>query len=60
MLENKWNLVPQVIRNLHNKKINNYEVKIYRLCSGVRGWSNQNKIKCGNHHKKGFKLKKRW
>ena len=35
----KWNLVPPVIRNLHDKKINDYQVKIYRLCTGVRGWS---------------------
>ena len=35
----KWNLVPLVIRNLHDKKINDYQVKIYRLCTGVRGWS---------------------
>ncbi len=48
----KWNLVPQVIRNLHNKKINNYEVKIYRLCSGVRGWSQSEQDKMWKHHKK--------
>ena len=35
----KWNLVAPVIRNLHDKKINNYQIKIYRLCTGVRGWS---------------------
>ena len=35
----KWNLVAPVIRNLHNKKINNYQIRVYRLCSGVRGWS---------------------
>ena len=29
--------VPEVIRNLHNKKINDLTIKIYRLCSGVRG-----------------------
>ena len=48
----KWNLVPQVIRNLHNKKIKNYEVKIYRLCSGVRGWSKSEQNKMWKHHKK--------
>ena len=48
----KWNLVPQVIRNLHNKKINNFEVKIYRLCSGVRGWSKSEQDKMWKHHKK--------
>jgi hypothetical protein len=35
----KWNLVAPVIRNLHGKKINNYQIRIYRLCTGVRGWS---------------------
>ena len=48
----KWNLVPQVIRNLHNKKINNYEVKIYRLCSGVRGWSQSEQDKMWKYHEK--------
>ena len=48
----KWNLVPQIIRNLHNKKINDYEVKIYRLCSGVRGWSQSEQDKMWKHHKK--------
>ena len=48
----KWNLVPQVIRNLHNKKINNFEVKIYRLCSGVRGWSKSEQDKMWKHHEK--------
>ena len=52
----KWNLVPQVIRNLHNKKINNYEVKIYRLCSGVRGWSQSEQDKMWKHHEKTGKL----
>ena len=48
----KWNLVPQVIRNLHNKKINNFDVKIYRLCSGVRGWSKSEQDKMWKHHEK--------
>ena len=52
----KWNLVPQVIRNLHNKKINNYEVKIYRLCSGVRGWSQSEQDKMWKHHEKSGNL----
>lgn len=29
--------IPQYIRNLHNKKIGDFRVNIYRLCSGVRG-----------------------
>ncbi|RPG98223.1 MAG: hypothetical protein CBD99_000080 [Candidatus Pelagibacter sp. TMED239] len=48
----KWNLVPQVIRNLHNKNINNYEIKIYRLCSGVRGWTQSEQDKMWKHHGK--------
>ena len=52
----KWNLVPQVIRNLHNKRINNFEVKIYRLCSGVRGWSKSEQDKMWKHHEKTGKL----
>ena len=35
----KWNLEAPVIRNLHYKKINSYQIRIYRLCTGVRGWS---------------------
>ena len=56
----KWNLVPPVIRlNLHDKKINNYQIKIYRLCTGVRGWSKSQQDRMdGNQHKeKRFTLK---
>ena len=28
---------PEVIANLHNKEINGLKIKIYRMCSGVRG-----------------------
>ncbi len=35
----KWNKVPPVILNLHDKKIKDLKVKIYHLCSGVRGWT---------------------
>ena len=35
----KWNLVAPAIRSLHDKKINDYQIIIYRLCTGVRGWS---------------------
>ena len=45
-------MVPQVIRNLHNKNINNYEIKIYRLCSGVRGWTQSEQDKMWKHHGK--------
>ena len=35
----KWNKVPPIILNLHDKKIKDLKVKVYLLCSGVRGWS---------------------
>ena len=41
----KWNKVPPIILNLHDKKIKDLKVKIYNLCSGVRGWTK-------NHWKK--------
>ena len=34
-----WTKVPPTLTQLHNTKINNLEIKIYMLCSGVRGWS---------------------
>ena len=34
--------IPEVISSLHNKKINNMTIRIYRMCSGVRG--------LGDHH----------
>ena len=34
-----WTKVPPVLTQLHNIKINNLEIKIYMVCSGVRGWS---------------------
>ena len=35
----KWNKAPPIILNLHNKNIKDFKVKIYHLCSGVRGWT---------------------
>jgi len=35
----KWNKVPPIILNLHDKKIKDNKVKVYHLCSGVRGWT---------------------
>ena len=35
----KWNQVPPIILNLHDKKIKDFKVKIYHLCSGVRVWT---------------------
>ena len=35
----KRNKVPPIILNLHDKKIKDLNVKIYHLCSGARGWT---------------------
>ena len=40
----KGAVVPALLK-LHNKKINDLEVKIYRLCSGVKGMSLKNQKK---------------
>jgi len=48
----EWNRVPKVIRNLHNQKIKNFSIVIYRLCSGVRGWSNKEQTKMWKAHEK--------
>ena len=46
------NRVPKVIRNLHNQKIKNFTIVIYRLCSGVKGWSDKEQTKMWKAHKK--------
>ena len=51
-----WNLPPSIITNLHNKEIKGYKVKIYRLCSGVRGWAENVRDKMNDDHKKNKKL----
>ena len=51
-----WNKVPPVIRDLHNKKIKNFNIKIYRLCSGTRGWSKKEQTKMWKAHEKSGKL----
>ena len=35
----KWNKVPPAIYQLEGTNINNFTVRIYHLCYGVRGWS---------------------
>jgi len=51
-----WNKVAKVIRDLHNKKIKNFNVKIYRLCTGAKGWSKKEQAKMWKAHKKTGKL----
>ena len=43
-----WTKVPPVLTQLHNTKIDNLEIKIYMLCSGVRGWSQAEENKMGD------------
>jgi len=50
--------VPPVILEFHNKKINNLGIKIFRLCSGVKGMSGKEQDKIFNLIKKGKKIDK--
>ena len=50
------NKVPPVIRNLHDKKIKYFNIKIYRLCSGVKGWSKKEQTKMWKAHEKSGSL----
>ena len=50
------NNVPRVIRYLHNKKIRNFSIKIYRLCTGAKGWSKKEQTKMWKAHEKSGKL----
>ena len=47
----KWNQVPPIILNLHDKKIKDFKVKIYHLCSGVRGWTDNHYQKISERYK---------
>ncbi len=51
-----WAKVPPVIRDLHNMKIKSHVIKIYRLCSGVRGWTNKEQDRMRRAHEKLGKL----
>jgi len=50
------NNVAKVIRDLHNKKIKNFNVKIYRFCTGAKGWSKKEQTKMWKAHEKSGKL----
>ena len=50
------NDVPKVIRDLHDKNIKNLKVKIYRLCTGAKGWSKKEQTKMWKAHEKNGKL----
>ena len=46
-----WNKVPPIISYLHNKKIKDFKVKIYYLCSGVRGCTENHWRKMSERYK---------
>ena len=50
-----WDKVPPVILSLHDQKIKNFQIKIYKLCSGVRGWSKADQDRMW----KGYEVKKK-
>ena len=50
------NNVAKVIRDFHNKKIKNFNVKIYRFCTGAKGWSKKEQTKMWKAHEKSGKL----
>ena len=50
------NNVAKVIRDLHNKKIRNFNIKIYRFCTGAKGWSKKEQTKMWKAHEKSGKL----
>ena len=51
-----WNKTPPVIRQLHDQKIKKFQIKIYHLCSGVRGWTEKERIKMWEAHQESGKL----
>jgi len=53
---NPGNNVAKVIKDLHDKKIKNLKVNIYRLCTGAKGWSKKEQTKMWKAHEKNRKL----
>ena len=46
-----WNKIPPAILQLHDQKIKNLQIKLYQLCSGVKGWTENEKSKMWEAHK---------
>ena len=51
-----WNKIPPAILQLHDQKIKNLQIKLYQLCSGVKGWTENERVKMWEAHKKSGKL----
>ena len=47
---NPGNNVPKVIKDLHDKNIKNFKLKIYRFCTGAKGWSKKEQTKMWKAH----------
>ena len=51
-----WNKIPPAILQLHDQKIKNLQIKLYQLCSGVKGWTENERVKMWEAHEKSGKL----
>ena len=51
-----WNKIPPAILQLHDQEIKNLQIKLYQLCSGVKGWTENERSKMWEAHKKSGKL----
>ena len=51
-----WNKVPPAILQLHDQKIKNLQIKLYKLCSGVKGWTKSEQDKMWKAHERSGKL----
>ena len=51
-----WNKIPPAILQLHDQKIKNLQIKLYKLCSGVKGWSKNEQDKMWKAHERSGKL----
>ena len=51
-----WNKIPPAILQLHDQKIKNLQIKLYQLCSGVKGWTENERVKMWKAHEKSGKL----
>ena len=51
-----WNQIPPVLLQLHDQKIKKFQIKLYQLCSGVKGWSKAEQTKMWEYHKISKKL----
>ena len=51
-----WNNAPHVIAELHNKKIKNFDIKVYHFCTGEKKVVKKEQTKMWKSHKRLGKL----